>query len=319
MKPTALHVLDERRLLQLFENLVRKDRAVTAKMLGVIAEIDRRKLWAKHAYPSMFAFCVGRFRMSESQASKRIWAARTARKFPIIFEMIDQGELHLSGVVQLAKHLNEGNHRDVLARARHKTLREIEGLIAEVAPRPDIPSRVVKLPIRRNAAKNQVVPLAPGRYKMQVTISEETHDKLRELQELLSHQVPDGDPAKLVDRAFDALLDKARRRKVAKTDKPRNRSRATTKRTRAVPASTRRQVFARDGGQCVFVDETGNRCAARRFIEFHHRQPHGDGGSAEADNIELRCSAHNQYQADLDYGRAFMDGRRNRGGRLAPE
>ncbi|HXC50920.1 MAG TPA: hypothetical protein VN634_08555 [Candidatus Limnocylindrales bacterium] len=27
-------------------------------------------------------------------------------------------------------------------------------------------------------------------------------------------------------------------------------------------------------------------------------------------NIELRCAAHNQYQADLDFGRGFMDARR---------
>jgi hypothetical protein len=28
------------------------------------------------------------------------------------------------------------------------------------------------------------------------------------------------------------------------------------------------------------------------------------------DNVELRCRAHNQYQADLDFGRSFMDGKR---------
>jgi len=34
------------------------------------------------------------------------------------------------------------------------------------------------------------------------------------------------------------------------------------------------------------------------------------GGLPTLENIELRCAAHNQYQADRDFGRAFMDARR---------
>ena len=37
------------------------------------------------------------------------------------------------------------------------------------------------------------------------------------------------------------------------------------------------------------------------------------GGCHDADNVELRCAAHNQYQADLDFGRAFMDAKRGAG------
>lgn len=51
-----------------------------------------------------------------------------------------------------------------------------------------------------------IAPLAPERYKVQVTISRETHDKLRRVQDLLRHQVPDGDPAVVFDRALTLLL-----------------------------------------------------------------------------------------------------------------
>ena len=37
------------------------------------------------------------------------------------------------------------------------------------------------------------------------------------------------------------------------------------------------------------------------------------GGCHDADNVELRCAAHNQHQADLDFGRAFMEARRGTG------
>ncbi len=40
--------------------------------------------------------------------------------------MIARGELHLSGVHQLARHLTEDNYEEVLQRAKHKSMREID-------------------------------------------------------------------------------------------------------------------------------------------------------------------------------------------------
>ena len=120
----SLANLSERQLLTRFGDLVRKEQRHTAQLLAAIAEIDERKLWAKHACPSMFAFCVERFHMSESMTAKRIWAARTARRFPVILRMVARGELHLSAIVRIAKHLTEDNHRGLLLRARHKSARE---------------------------------------------------------------------------------------------------------------------------------------------------------------------------------------------------
>jgi hypothetical protein len=65
----------------------------------------------------MFDFCVVRFHMSEPTAGKRIGAARTARRFPVLFDMVARGEIHLSGILRLAAHLTDENHRQVLAEA----------------------------------------------------------------------------------------------------------------------------------------------------------------------------------------------------------
>src|SRR5205085_6808025 len=138
----ALAHLCERELLEHFENLVTGDRRTTAQLLVAIAEIDERKLWAKHACQSMFVFCVERFHMSEQVTAKRIWAARTARRFPVVLEMVERGELHLSAIHLLARHLTLQNCDDVLRRARHKSSREIERIVAALAPRPDVASSV---------------------------------------------------------------------------------------------------------------------------------------------------------------------------------
>ena len=83
--------------------------------------------------------------------------------------------------------------------------------------------------------------------------------------------------------------------------------------TRAIPAQTRREVFKRDEGRCTFVDAEGRPCSSTWQVEFHHRIPYARGGTHDPDNIELRCRAHNQYEAELDYGVDFIAERRRWG------
>lgn len=79
MNPAALALSGgQPHLLRDLASLVERDRRDTATMLAYVAEIDRRKLYLEHACPSMFAFCVQRFHMSEAIAVKRIRGGRAA-------------------------------------------------------------------------------------------------------------------------------------------------------------------------------------------------------------------------------------------------
>ena len=60
-----------------------------------------------------------------------------------------------------------------------------------------------------------ILPLAPEYYRLQVTLRAETHARLRQAQELMRHQIPNGDPAEILDRALRDLVLKLSRRKVA--------------------------------------------------------------------------------------------------------
>ena len=68
-----------------------------------------------------------------------------------------------------------------------------------------------------------------------------------------------------------------------------------------MPASVKRAVWARDGGQCAFVGTEG-RCTARGFLELHHVEPFALGGPTTIDNLQLRCRAHNAYEAEMAFG-----------------
>ena len=157
-------------------------------------------------------------------------------------------------------------------------------------------SAVVPASVQRPRAE----PLAPGRYKLQFTVGEETYRKLRRAQDLLRHSVRSGDPAEVFDRALTLLLANLERTKFAATPRPRASS-TRGKGTRHVPADVRRAVWARDGGRCRFEGPAG-RCGETGLLEFHHVLPFARGGSTTVENLELRCAAHNRYEAEQCFG-----------------
>jgi 5-methylcytosine-specific restriction endonuclease McrA len=125
---------------------IARENVSTAVVLDHIAEYDERKLYLPAGYPSMFAYCVEVLHLSEEAAYKRIRVARAARRFPAIFDLMADGRLHLSGVVLLAAYLTEHNAGELLAAATHKTAKQIERLLAERFPRPDVPATIHALP-----------------------------------------------------------------------------------------------------------------------------------------------------------------------------
>jgi hypothetical protein len=169
----------------------------------------------------------------------------------------------------------------------------------------------------------RVAPLSPRRYELRVTIDEETHDRLRQLQDLMSHQVPGRDPAVIVAQAISDLYEKTLARKAGVTKRPRTRAPAasapSTRESRHVPASVRRVVWSRDGGRCKFVDVRGQRCPSTSLLQYHHINNWARGAKHMPDEIELRCRAHNLYQAEIDYGADFIAARRTEAGSRAGE
>ena len=94
----------------------------------------------------MFAYCTDALHLSESEAYLRIAVARASREHPMILPMLGDGRLHLSGIALLAPHLTRENREALLRRATHRSKREVEELVAELAPQPDAATFLRKLP-----------------------------------------------------------------------------------------------------------------------------------------------------------------------------
>jgi hypothetical protein len=146
------------------------------------------------------------------------------------------------------------------------------------------------------------VPLSKDRFLSRVTLTAQAHAKLRRAQDLIRHVVPNGDPGEIIDRALTLLVDDLEKRRLAKARQP-GAPKNSDASSRHVPAAVRREVWSRDGGRCAFIGRQG-RCAETGQLEFHHVRPFAKGGMTTADNLELRCRAHNQYESELVFGNA---------------
>lgn len=338
----TLATLSDDDLLRRLSALLRDSRRVEAELIAHIGEVDERRLYAREATSSMFAYCTERLHLSEGEAYLRIQVARATRKHPVLLDMLTDGRLHLSGIGRLAPHLTVSNADELLKRAIDRSKREIEELVAELQPRPDVSASVRKLPARpapelrpdevgvrsRESSQSElrpdavegsvgdrsrpapIQPLAPERYKVQFTASGEFREKLERLQALMRTSVPDGDLAAVLEAAVSEKLQRLEAKRFGKTKKPRKTLAQTDTRavSRNVPAAVRRTVHARDGGRCSFVDAQGRRCRARKHLEFHHHDyPYGRGGDHRPGNIRLMCRAHNALLAEDEFGKGWMD------------
>ncbi len=330
--------LSDRDLLACLETLAGRERESLVELVAHLAALDSRPaLYAARGFGSLFSYCTQALRLSEDAASNRIDAARTCRRFPVVLDLLASGEASLTTVRLLGRHLTPENHQSVLAKAKGRTRQQIDVLVAELAPRPDVPSSVRRLPTvttssfaaapapASSASSSEpaavagpspaaflpaprpiVQPTAPERYRVQFTIDQETHDEFRRLQALLRREIPDGDPAAIFKRAVRLMLEKIENKKLGATKKPRRsaviRPGTDKLRSREAPRAVKRVVWRQDAGQCAFVAPDGRRCSEKAFLEFHHVHAHALGGPPTVGNISLRCWRHNQYEAELLFG-----------------
>ncbi|MEQ9536797.1 MAG: hypothetical protein RIU46_08635, partial [Deltaproteobacteria bacterium] len=102
--------------------------------LRFMAEIERRKLYVERGFSSLFRLCVEGLGLTEDQACRRVAVVRAARRVPEVFQMIANGELHMTGVAKLSKFMNDDNAHSLVEQAKNKSKAEVEMLIATEFP-----------------------------------------------------------------------------------------------------------------------------------------------------------------------------------------
>jgi hypothetical protein len=156
----CLERISDDTLIARLVDLLGRSRRVEAELIAHLAEVDVRRLYLREACPSMHSYATERLHLSDAEAYLRITVARLSRRLPVVLDMLADGRLHLSGIARLAPHVRDGGGEELLARAAFLSKREIERLIAEIAPQPDVPALIRKLPVSRRAVGSNTQPVA---------------------------------------------------------------------------------------------------------------------------------------------------------------
>lgn len=290
--------------------------AVTVYILRLLIETEDRRLYALDACSSMFDYCVRRLKMSEGVAYLRLAAARAIRDFPTLAERVKSGDLNLSALARLRKHLTSENVEELADAVRGMTKRQvIEFLHARTAPvaNSQTASRLRKLPRMKTAnaidptLERDIEAVANMLYRLGLTLDRAEHDEILYVRDMMMHRNPGGDLKAVVMASVRLMRDKLEREIHAATHRPRRpRERTAGARTDRVSADARRKVFARDGHRCTYTNENGDRCPATKLLELDHIVSPVHGGSDDPSNLRVRCKTHNLLHAENVFGKEYV-------------
>ncbi len=305
-----------------------------AGLLVYLGEVDARRLYAEHACTSMWDFCVRKLGMSESEAQRRIAVARVLRAFPHARTHLERGHIHLCALYEMHKHITEDNHEELLREAAGKTTKEVAALIAARFPKPDVHPCIEPLgpqptlPVATNLEepgsprsrcsdaplttpstspelRPRVEPLSATRYRVELSVSRETKDKLERIRDLMRHRNPSGDLEKIFVLCLDLLLTKLEKERLGKTSRSKAKARTEASDVDGIDSALCDEAIAaeRDGASTSLRDDAstslrdGGRSARRhaatsslpddRVTAQQHDatvSPPTDGGTAQRDD-----------------------------------
>jgi hypothetical protein len=336
-----LKTLSPDQLLIETKNTVSEERQITAKLIDYLSEINRRLLFLKLGYSSLFEFVTKELGLSEGAAQRRIQAMRLMRDLPETRKSYETGALSLSNAAKLQSYFQASKKSGkpksiiekqvILKNSENQSQSKCEQMLMQLSPELPTPERTRVL--------------SPQLRELKFAISEELFVKIERLKTFLSHSHPNATLAELLEVLVTQSLAKFEKSKGLTPLKAiRNESEKTTQlhaaleATKPAPSSEteeesliqnkkpdqsisvhtaaktlpagirvalpvhlKRCVWQRTGGRCEF--RSGDRrCNSHYQLEIDHIKPLALGGSNELSNFRLLCRSHNGLAAVLAFG-----------------
>ena len=155
-----LSSIPDRELIARLHDLRRNERDAELDLLHHLNEVQHRNLHLRLGYASLFAYCTGYLCYSESDAGRRVQAARCLLRFPRVASFLKSGEINLTTLGLVASIVTEATLDPWLERIRGKTQREVEALAAAVRPPVTLRDRARLVHVAVPTVSP--LPLAPG-------------------------------------------------------------------------------------------------------------------------------------------------------------
>ena len=290
------------------------ERALTKKIVELIAEALRRKLWAARGHSSAHRWLIAEFGYSESSAGRRLDAARLLCDVPDVTEKLATGELTLSALsmVQAAFHQEERRTGEKLSEVvKREVVKKIENQSNSATARTvaaEFPE-VSKLP------RESLKPAGADGWTLIIGLDSAQKTALDRARELLSHSHPGATWAEIIThlatehakRADPVARAEKRAVKLAKMPQgffaAEDLTTPTVTGPKPLPRAVRDAALAKAGGACEFADpRTGVRCGGRVRVEADHVIPRALGGTGEPGNLRCLCAQHNRFMSERELG-----------------
>lgn len=289
---------------------VREERKLMLQVLSLLREVERRELFARLGFSSLFTYCVEHLKYSESAAQRRIVAMRALRLLPELALKIETGKISLSVLALTESTLQQNakrENRKVDPQERRVALREVEGLSrrnAEVA-------LVEKFGLAPVKIERSVQPLKDGGIRLTLELDEEEMRAIEELRRLSSR--PQTAKEMLMTLVRAEVGKKQRRlgetpllRKSTSAGGSEIRKSRVTAIASAVATAVKRSVWIRAAGRCEYHAAPSERCNSQRALEYDHVLPRTHGGNDDSRNLRLLCRAHHRLVTTEVFGISKM-------------
>ncbi len=311
---TEVQRLSDNLLLETLKGLAQQERELTVRVLRHLREVERRYLFARLGYSSLYEYVVKELGYSEGAAHRRIASMRLLRDLPELETKVEEGSLPLSTLSQAQSFFRTEKiesaeaKREVLATLVGKSRREVE---RELVGRATEPAKLIREKLRQ---------VSPTHHALNLVLDEELLQNLEEMKAFLAGSKPGMSLKEVIAYCVGKTLVRERARfskpstcEIPRADSPPPVEMKTKKASRYVPAQVRREVWTRDEGRCTYRDpRTGRSCETRSGLQFDHIHAFALGGTQTPENLRLRCLAHNALAALDTFGPAKLARARHR-------
>lgn len=283
--------------------LVKEERELLNEILIHIREVDRRKLFLRMAYASLFDYLTDEVGYSASAAQRRIDAARLAERVPEVLEQIKEGTLNLTQVSKVqhaCRQIKKASGESVPLSLQREVLKKLEN---QGALQTDlIVSQHFGLAIR---TQEKLRIQTDESVRVELTFTKEEMILIERARALLSNKtggVLKDTILELARKAVEPKNNHVERRTKAERDflttaavvKSEIRARPST--LKSITPKLRREILKRDGC-CQFRElKSGKVCGSKFFLEVDHVKPKFAGGGNEIQNLRALCKNHNLFR-----------------------
>ncbi len=266
----------------LAKELAQKERELRAKALKIYTEIEKRKLYSKYKYESLYQYSVQFLNESESVSYQMSRAAKYCEEIDDIPKKIADGSLNLTTIIKLDNHCRKNKINDWEERA--SLLAQLQGLSGKDC------EILLKSKEERGAPPIDSIHLLSKDYKrLHITLTGETAEKMRQIKNLL-YQKGRGNFDNILSFMAETTIEK-----VSRLNKKAASKTSSEKHDRYIAEGIRNAVWQRAKGRC-------ENCKSEMALEIDHIIPYAKGGTNDLWNLRLLCRNCNQREMIEGFG-----------------